>query len=414
VTSHIPAGYWPQSYAYDEIGNSTWYFANNLNQYTEFGYDLDGNMITNYNTVMSYDAQSRLSSISTLVYTNNEWHTELLISNCYDHIGRRVKKITPAATHTFFYDGWNLIEERVAHTSGANTIIRYYWGKDLSGTLQGAGGVGGLLYLTVSTSNVEHQTSNSQLFIPCYDNNGNITRYLDSNGATVAQYTYDAFGNLLDKSGPLCDLFRQLFSTKYFDRETDLCYYGCRYYSPALMRWINRDPIGGQDSEANPYLFINNQATFDTDYLGMNSNTKMEATANQWHPLGTSTHEYHVWNCSEWPTYDGKQGGTYEKYVQHFSRVTFTMFYKVPADYKLYFAYGIPTTLEMDKKQSSYWCLDLKPFSVYWRHNNRKNAKEYKVTFTVTNFDRHPCLREHPNYLQSKFIGKTISYGPKP
>ena len=50
-------------------------------------------------------------------------------------------------------------------------------GKDLSGTLQGAGGVGGRLYLTVSTSNIEHQTSNQHLYILCCDNNGNVTRY---------------------------------------------------------------------------------------------------------------------------------------------------------------------------------------------------------------------------------------------
>ena len=130
-------------------------------------------MITNYNTVMSYDAQSRLSSVSTLVYTNDEWRAELLISNRYDHIGRRVKKISPDKESTFFYDGWNLIEERVAYTNGNSTTFRYYWGKDLSGTLHGAGGVGGLLYLTISTSNSQLTTYNSQLFIPCYDNNGN-------------------------------------------------------------------------------------------------------------------------------------------------------------------------------------------------------------------------------------------------
>ena len=61
-------------------------------------------------------------------------HQKTFSRRCYDQIGRRVKTITPAATHTFFYDGWNLIEERVAHTSGTNATIRYYWGKDLSGT----------------------------------------------------------------------------------------------------------------------------------------------------------------------------------------------------------------------------------------------------------------------------------------
>jgi len=101
-----------------------------------------------------------------------------------------------------FYDGWNLVEERITYTNDTTPTIRYYWGKDLSGTFQDAGGVGGLLYLTVSTSSIEPQTPNSstpnlQLYIPCYDNNGNITRYLDANGNTVAQYTYDAVGNTI-------------------------------------------------------------------------------------------------------------------------------------------------------------------------------------------------------------------------
>ena len=33
--------------------------------------------------------------------------------NRYDHIGRRVKKITPEATYTCFYDGWLLVKEVV-------------------------------------------------------------------------------------------------------------------------------------------------------------------------------------------------------------------------------------------------------------------------------------------------------------
>lgn len=39
----------------------------------------------------------------------------------------------------------NLIEERIAYTNGNTSTIHYYWGKDLSGSFQGAGGVGGLL-----------------------------------------------------------------------------------------------------------------------------------------------------------------------------------------------------------------------------------------------------------------------------
>ena len=74
------------------------------------------------------------------------------LSYSYDAKSRRVRKITPEAAATYFYDDWNLIEERVAYTNGITLTIHYYWGKDLSGTLQGAGGVGGLLYLTVDST----------------------------------------------------------------------------------------------------------------------------------------------------------------------------------------------------------------------------------------------------------------------
>ena len=57
--------------------------------------------------------------------------------------------------------------------------------------------------------------------------NGNITRYLGANGNTVAQYTYDAFGNLISKTGPLADEFSFCFSTKYHDREIGMIGYKC-------------------------------------------------------------------------------------------------------------------------------------------------------------------------------------------
>ena len=58
---------------------------------------------------------------------------ELAVSSRYDHLDRRVQKIAPAATHTYFYDGWMLIKEIVANTNGTTDVIEYHWGKDLSG-----------------------------------------------------------------------------------------------------------------------------------------------------------------------------------------------------------------------------------------------------------------------------------------
>ena len=240
----------PAAYGYDEIGNSTNWTANCLNQYTEFTHDADGNMTQCGDWTYTYDAANRLKTVST--------NGVQILANFYDAKSRRVKKVTSEATTTFFYDDWNLIEERVACTNGTTSTIRYFWGKDISGDLQDAGGVGGLLYLTV----------NGTIYIPCYDNNGNITRYLDASGNTVAQYTYDAFGNLISKTGPLADFFRHRFSTKYYDAETGLYYYGYRFYHPILMRWLNRDPLEEDEGE-NLYAMCENSLVDSFDELGL-------------------------------------------------------------------------------------------------------------------------------------------------
>ena len=64
-----------------------------------------------------------------------------------------------------------------------------------------------------------------------------------SHGQNQGDCTSDAFGDLLSKSGPLADFFRHRFTTKYFDVETGLCYYGYRFYHSVIMCWLTRDPL---------------------------------------------------------------------------------------------------------------------------------------------------------------------------
>ncbi len=157
-----------------------------------------------------------------------------------------------------FYTQYTLIFSLCGAAPLRETTLSYdIDGNRISGDLQGTG-VGGLLYLTV----------NDSVYIPFYDNNGNITRYLDSTDETVATYTYDAFGNTISQSGSLANIFRHRFSTKYFDTETDLYYYGYRFYHPFLMRWLNRDPIE-EDGGVNLYAFCGNYASGLYDGLGL-------------------------------------------------------------------------------------------------------------------------------------------------
>ena len=258
-----------EEHEYDSIGNTTLaafnnitnsYTANSLNQYTsilrgsatlrEISHDADGNMTSDGVFAYAYDAENRLASVSSNGIT--------LVANQYDYKGRRIKKTTQTTETTFVYDGWNLVYEREV-AGGVTNETFYCWGKDLSGTLQGAGGVGGLLYLK----------RNGAIYVPHADANGNIVRYTDTTGNVVAEYTYDAFGSTIAQSGPMADIFRIRFSCKYFDPETGLYYYGYRFYSPTLMRWLNRDPIE-EDGGLNLYGFCGNHPTDGFDSLGKN------------------------------------------------------------------------------------------------------------------------------------------------
>ena len=46
-------------------------------------------------------------------------------------------------THTFVWDGNNILLEQVEFANGTTRTFEYFWGADKSGTEQGAGGVGG-------------------------------------------------------------------------------------------------------------------------------------------------------------------------------------------------------------------------------------------------------------------------------
>ena len=158
----------------------------------------------------------------------------------YDAKGRRIQKIVATngvalSTNNFIYDGWNL----VAETRPDNSLIRsYVWGTDLSGTSQGAGGVGGLL-------EISYYGSSTTNCFPEYDGNGNVMALVNAaDGTVVANYDYAAFGEPIRITGVMARNNPFRFSTKYADEESDLLYYGYRYYKPSTGTWLSRDPIG--------------------------------------------------------------------------------------------------------------------------------------------------------------------------
>ena len=231
-----------------------------------FGYDLDGNLTNDGRWVYTWDAENRLARMVSATTVGPQQRLDFV----YDWQGRRIAKTvwdntagtgSPATDLKFLYDGWNLIAELNA-TNNA-TIRSYGWGLDLSGSMQGAGGVGGLLSVTV------HAGPEAGSYFCAYDGNGNVISLINAtNGTIAAQYEYGPFGELLRASGPMAIANAFRFSTKYQDDETGLVYYGYRYYNAGTGRWLSRDLLGEQGGP-NLYGFVQNSPTWLSDALGL-------------------------------------------------------------------------------------------------------------------------------------------------
>ena len=168
-----------------------------------------------------------------------------------------------ASERWYVYDGMLVVQER-----DKNNVpkVSYTRGLRLSGSRQGAGGIGGLL------ARSEHGTSSPYAIsrTDCYhaDGNGNITALVDTNSALSASYQYDPYGNVMSSSGAMKDANVYRFSSKMFHPNSGLYYYGYRFYDPNLQRWPNRDPIG-EEGGVNLYGFAGNHMPNAVDMLGL-------------------------------------------------------------------------------------------------------------------------------------------------
>jgi RHS repeat-associated protein len=232
-----------------------------------FSYDLDGNLTQDGRFNYTWDAENRLTAMTNTASIAAAGKYALTFA--YDYMGRRIQKIVytnssgtwvPSYTNKFLYDGWNVV---AVLDGGNNLLYSFVWGSDLSGSMQGAGGVGGLVSMTV------HNGANAGTYSYAYDGNGNVMALVNAaTGVIAAQYEYGPFGELLRATGPMAFTNPFRFSTKYQDDETGLLYYGYRYYNAGTGRWPSRDPIG-EAGGLNLHSFVGNSSINSVDALGL-------------------------------------------------------------------------------------------------------------------------------------------------
>jgi len=215
--------------------------------------------------VVTWDAENRPISMTSL--TNAPAASRKKIEFEYDWQSRRIqKKVSTwngssyvlASTHKCVYDGWN----KIAELNGTNAVIQtYVWGSDLSGSMQGAGGVGGLLAVDAGTNGVHFVAMNG---------NGDVSALVSAaDGSVTGEYEYGPFGETIKATGTMAAANPFRFSTKYQDRESGIINYEYRGYDPIKGRFLSRDPAGEEDGGANLYAFVSNDGINKIDPVGL-------------------------------------------------------------------------------------------------------------------------------------------------
>ncbi len=223
----------------------------------------------------------------------------------YDYLGRRIEKRvlpwnpalnggaggwdagSPTKVTRYVWSGWLMLMELDglrdcgSPASPAECVVRKYtWGLDLAGLngapsrgrqgagLEDAGGIGGLL--------AAYDAAANRPLWYFYDANGNVGQVVTviSVGGPnyrilpAAQYEYDPYGNRVNE--PAANEYEQPlgFSTKPWDPETGLGYWGVRYYRPDVGRWANRDPIE-EAGGVNLYAYVMNEPVGNVDEIGL-------------------------------------------------------------------------------------------------------------------------------------------------
>ena len=253
-------------------------------------FDADGNPTASGEMVYRYDGESRVIE---QWWSNAGWPWAR-VRHVYDWQGRRARSQIlfgsdpedPDETVTFdlVYLGGRLISQVITSDSTTSghvpTQELYLWGLDRSGTLEGAGTIGGLLAMTKGWDATAAEHS-----LVAQDGLGNVVAYLNpATGERRAEFEYGPFGETLrTTAAPSFGAYRTYeyghrwqnkFSSAFLaglDVPHPETYdFGLRAYEPSLGRWLNRDPIGVAGG-SNVYAYVGNNPFGGWDAWGLSA-----------------------------------------------------------------------------------------------------------------------------------------------
>jgi RHS repeat-associated protein len=229
-------------------------FANKLTNITagsaiashRYAYDAAGNLTNLVSTTAtnrySYNAQNKLVRIEGRGFTN---------AFAYDSQNRRIGVKLDATWRYDVHDG------NICIGSVVNGLLDRFFVRG-AGIAEGTGDI----IAEIIAPHILPQPYANYYYIG--NHRGDTLLVLDYMYNTAARYEYDAFGNVIEKTGSFTPRFT--FSTKEYLPDAKLYLYAYRVYDPVAGRWTQRDPIDYQDS-LNLYQFCGNnpQNSMDAD-----------------------------------------------------------------------------------------------------------------------------------------------------
>jgi RHS repeat-associated protein len=196
-----------------------------------FTYDPNGAMVTGAGKVLSWDADNRLIAIQGVDSA----------TFAYDHAGGRVRKVTTAGTTRYPFPGYEIDPGGVA-----------------------------IAYLKLGDEILAVRKSTDERLFYHSDHLGGVHIVTDLTGSRVQLIEYSPWGEVSRVEGH-AELSKRFTGKELDDPELGLHYYGGRYYSALLARFISPDPIrqDARDPQAlNPYAYVRNNPVNLTDPSG--------------------------------------------------------------------------------------------------------------------------------------------------
>jgi RHS repeat-associated protein len=223
----VPANNGTINYTYDAVGNrlnrastvgaipatTSTYDAND--RLTSDAYDPNGNTTASNGTAYQYDSENRLTSLNGGAVTY-----------VYDGDGNRVARTSGGVTTRYLVDTNNHTGHAQVVEELINSSVRrtYTYGHDL-----------------ISQTQVLNNTRATHFY--GYDGHGS-TRYLTDTAGTVTDtYTYDAFGNLIARTGTTPNDY--LYAGEQLDSNLGFYYLRARYMNPYTGRFRTQDSYEG-------------------------------------------------------------------------------------------------------------------------------------------------------------------------